>query len=65
MEPEIEGLPGHSLFAGFDGHGGQVAAIFASQTLLARLRELDSFKGYVKDQSVGGWAVARTEVRGN
>lgn len=51
IEPDVDGVPGHSLFAVFDGHGGQNAAIFASERLLPCLTKLDKFKAYVADQT--------------
>lgn len=47
IEPTIEGLEGHSLFAVFDGHGGQNAANFAATMLLSCLQKSASFSVYV------------------
>jgi serine/threonine protein phosphatase PrpC len=43
-------LPGHSLFAVYDGHGGKNAAIFAAKHILNVLQETDGFAAYVADQ---------------
>jgi len=51
IEPEIPGLPGHSLFAVFDGHGGHNAALFASKNLLSCLMDRESFTSYMHDQT--------------
>jgi len=51
IEPNVEGMPGHSLFAVFDGHGGQSAAIFASQNILSCLLKTEKFVAYKADQT--------------
>lgn len=47
---DIPGLPGHSLFAVYDGHGGKNAAIFAAKHILNVLQETEGFAAYSADQ---------------
>ena len=48
---DVPGLPGHSLFAVFDGHGGKLAAILAAQQLLEVLQQSPGYKEYAADQT--------------
>jgi len=46
---DIPKLPGHSLFAVYDGHGGKNAAIFAAKHILSVLQETEGFAAYAAD----------------
>ena len=43
---QIEGVPDHSLFAVFDGHGGQFAAKFAAAHVMAHIAKQPLFTSY-------------------
>lgn len=44
VDGSIEGMPDCSLYAVFDGHGGQYSAIFSAENLSRHLRESQAFR---------------------